>query len=235
MRESRLKSEMEKIEIPPSLSDRSRLGITQAKQTRSKKSRRVKFVAKYVAGVAVSAAVLFGIMLVSNEGFATSVKGQFKDILNWKGAVTDTEYLEATSEIDIALSEEPIIDSYTVVLPIKVTFLKETDPPYSVIDVLALKNFIIMGENEKIDPATITFESADASKTKDYDLPEELYELQERSIEGATHRIFDAKIIISKTDWEKQSNLSLKIQSFQGFQKADRPVEILGNWEIPLK
>ena len=135
-------------------------------------------------------------------GMAVSNTGMFRDIKNIFGAVTGTEYENATEEITLSLSAEG------KELLVETTFVNLDAPPYSESEMLAIGAYQILDEGGN-------------AVLEDTESPAVAVE------EG------QAVFFLSLDDLEN-GTYTLKIDSFISSKKADQPLPVYGNWEIPF-
>ena len=76
--------------------------------------------------------------------FAASGEGFFKDITDWRGAVTGTTYEQATEEIDVNVKEEG------AVFRVEVSFKDAEKAPFSELEMLAVGKYQVIDANGKI-------------------------------------------------------------------------------------
>lgn len=96
--------------------------------------------------LAVAASLVLCLCITGVTALAASgqLKGFFKDIKNWQGAVTGTAYEQATDELEVA-----ILDS-TEELTISVTMVNPKVAPYFAIQELGVENYEIQDEAGKV-------------------------------------------------------------------------------------
>ena len=77
--------------------------------------------------------------------------GSFRDVTDWRGTVTGTEYLDASEEISVTATAEAGL------LSVSAVFEKADEAPYSVIEELGITAYTIMDKNgEEQNKATFT-------------------------------------------------------------------------------
>ena len=147
----KLKTAMETIEMPVSMQERIRNNCLMEMEEYPMKQKK----AKPMKRTALIAAVL--VLCLPVIGMAVSNTGMFKDIKNIFGAVTGTEYENATDEITVSLSAEGNE------LLVETTFVNPSVPPYSECEMLAIGAYQILDkdgnvilESEETSPAMIT-------------------------------------------------------------------------------
>lgn len=234
MKRNAFKDEIDNIELPANLHQRSKIGILQA-QRELKENNRItvkRFIKPFIGVASVTVVMFFG-LIVSNPSIASTIKGYFQDIFNWKGAVVGLEYNQATEEITVKVNE-PILKSEDVIVPITFTVKDAMKPPYTVIQALTLNSFEVVAGSGKILKGQQISNQADSKVELDKDVLQDIQEneklLSEIKSNTPTERLFQAKLIIPHSFFNNNENVSLKIQSFKGHAKAEQPLEIKGNW-----
>ncbi len=96
--------------------------------------------------LAVAAALVLCLTVGGVTAFAASGKaeGFFKDITDWRGAVTGTTYEQATEEIDVNVKEEG------AVFRVEVSFKDAEKVPFSGLEMLAVGKYQVIDANGKI-------------------------------------------------------------------------------------
>lgn len=226
--------EMEQIALPPELHQRSWAGIEQAIQEQKRNKKPLIRSPKLVGGAA--AAILIVVLATSSTtGLATMIKGYYQDIVNRMGAVTGTQYNQATEEIAINLGE-PFIKGEKVVVPITVKLKNADSPPFSLAEAITVGTMEIQGANGEvlraqdvaIEPASqksYSFEIADAHR---------LLSEEPRTLPGERH--FKGNLVLDQSVMRDKANPSytVTIQSLYQHAKAEAPLEINGHWQVPF-
>lgn len=227
---NKVKQELGKIEIPKELHDRSKIGIRKASYEFKGRGKMNKFLKGL--GVAAAVAILsISLLATVNPGFASSLQGFFKDIANWQGVVTGTEYNQATEEIDVKIAE-PLVKNNHFVLPITVTFEEAEKAPYNVAEALTFGEFKVISHNEveiteeqiQVEPVSkedFNFEIGDSHKL-----------LTEIENNNPNIRVFQANLVIDKKLLNSNDKFILIINSFFEHKKADAPLEVKGEWQL---
>lgn len=92
----------------------------------------------------VAAALVLCLTVGGVTAFAASGEGFFKDITDWRGAVTGTTYEQATEEIDVNVKEEG------AVFRVEVSFKDAEKAPFSELEMLAVGKYQVIDANGKI-------------------------------------------------------------------------------------
>jgi hypothetical protein len=236
--ENNIRKEIDKIEIPIELRQRSELGIQKAKRELTEQRHRsgagMKRLWQGIGGVIAASVLVFALMLAVEPSLAASVKGYFKDILNWKGAVTGTEYKQATDEIKVEINQANM-NAEKVAVPITVTILHGNHVPYSEIEAIALGEFKIVGSSgETLDGKEVAVQAI-TEKEYSFEIRDSNKLLSEIIPDDNNSKKFQANLIVQRDFLERNQNLTLKITSFYGYKKGDAPLEIKGEWEKQMK
>jgi|GEM_PF-1326234 len=225
-----IKRELDNIEIPKELHERSKIGIQKASSEIKGENKMNKYI-KRVAGLAVVLVLSIGLIAVNNSTLANSIKGFFKDITNWNGAITGTEYIQATEEIDIKVSNS-IVESNKVLLPIEVTLKNINEALFNVIEALTIGKFKITNSSDnEINNGEIQIESI-SKENYSFEIDDENNLLTEIESQDLSNRKFIANLVINKEQLSSGDKYILIIESLYGHKKADAPIEIKGKWEL---
>lgn len=91
--------------------------------------------------LAVAAALALCLTVGGVTAFAASGEGFFKDITDWRGAVTGTTYEQATDEITVNVIAE------AGVLKVEAVFVEAEKAPYSEVEQLAIGKYRMIDAN----------------------------------------------------------------------------------------
>ncbi len=157
--------------------------------------------------LATTAAVLaiFAVTVVSASG----LKGYFKDSKNFSGAITGTEYLNATKEININISE--VNDEH---IALDLTFVNPTEAPFAYIEEIAITEYKILDKNN-----------------------EEVLKVNS-DVESVPSTAIETDNVLIKLPVEKlnrEETYKLEINTLFGLEKADQPLKITGDWKCEFK
>ena len=210
MRES-LEEKMNQIEVPTTLHNRCRIGINNAKKEREERQMNKKNIIRTVLATAAVAGVC--ILTTGNTAIGNTVKGFFKDVTRWDGAVVGTEYLQATEEIKMDVVKASV-ENGTIQLCLEVTFVEKEQIPWKYIEEMALGSYKILDEEGK-----------------------EVIVVENDAIEGAKGTVVngETQIVFEAGQLMEDIEYTIVIESMYGLEKADAPLEIKGNWEYTLK
>ncbi len=157
----------------------------------------------------VAAALVLCVTAVGVTPLADPIKGYFKDVVRWDGAITGTEYKNATDEMKLEVA--PLNSSASTSLSLlTVTAVDKTAAPYAFIEELAVASYKILSADGK-EVFHKKFEAEDAPKGK---------------WEEGTASIYLA------VDKEDIGGTTILIDGFYGLSKADAPLTIYGSWSF---
>ncbi|MBR4059261.1 MAG: hypothetical protein IKK03_05410 [Lachnospiraceae bacterium] len=147
MKTQQLAAKIKEIKMPDEMQDRiiSRCYKTsnlEVENQTMKKTLNTFF--RRTAVVAASLVLCLCITGVTALAASGQLKGFFKDIKNWQGAVTGTAYEQATDELEVT-----ILDS-TEELTISVTMVNPKVAPYFTIQELGVENYEILDASGKV-------------------------------------------------------------------------------------
>ena len=210
MRES-LEEKMNQIEVPTTLHNRCRIGINNAKKEREERQMNKKNIIRTVLATAAVAGVC--ILTTGNTAIGNTVKGFFKDVTRWDGAVVGTEYLQATEEIKMDVVQASV-ENGTTQLCLEVTFVEKEQIPWKYIEEMALGSYKILDEEGK-----------------------EIITVENEATEGVKGTIVDGKmqIVFEVEELLEDIEYTIVVESMYGLGKADAPLKITGNWEVVVK
>jgi len=208
---SAFKNELGSIEMPEEMKNRiiSNCRARCAAESEEKTMKRFTFKRPAVAIVALALCLCFAV----GAGAAIS-GGSFKDITDWSGAVTGTEYINASDEIIVDAKAE------NGVLSISAVFEKADEIPYSAIEELGIVAYTITDKaGEEPGKATYTITDKHGSVLKEG-------EMEMVPIENGC-----AEFAVSLSEFSKGEYV-LEIDSFVGGAKAEQPLPIKGSWIV---
>ena len=122
------------------------MGMDNAKKEREERQMNKKNIIKTILATAAVAGVC--ILTTGNTAIGNTVKGFFKDVTRWDGAVVGTEYLQATEEIDMEIVTATTENGHTK-LCLEVTFVEKEQIPWKYIEEMELGSYKILDEEGK--------------------------------------------------------------------------------------
>lgn len=204
-----IEEKLDAIEIPENLHERCVAGAMKAKSEMEERNMNKNQIKKTVAAAAVALVCVFA---VGSTTFADSIKGMFKDIVRFDGAVTSSEYVNATDEVRITAGEVTVTDT-EVYVPVEIAFLNLDAAPFKYIEWVEVDAFEILNADGEV--AVSEEEANVVCSVKDgcANLP--------LSVEAG-------KLVAGET-------YTLVIESFEGCKKADAPLAVKGEWECAFE
>lgn len=161
--------------------------------------------------IAAAAVLICAIMVcICSPSIARSMKGFYRDIVRWDGAVVGVEYENATDEVRIDAAVA-VTEDGKLVLPLKVTLLDMSKEPY-----IRFMGEVALGDYQILDETGKEVYSASGQQ-------------------GTSGLLENGKAgIIQPLEVETLSvgtEYKLVIKSIYGLQKAEQPLKIKGRWE----
>jgi len=200
-----IEEKLDAIEIPENLHERCVTGVMKAKSEMEERNMNKNQIKKTVAAAAV---VLVCVLAVGNTTFADGIKGMFKDIVRFDGAVTGSEYVGATDEVRVTAGEVTVADT-EVFVPVEITFLNLEAAPFKYIEWVEVDAFEILNADGEV---VVSEEEANVvCSVKD-------------GCANLSLSVEAGKLVAGET-------YTLVIESFEGCKKADAPLPVKGGWE----
>jgi len=131
-----MKNAMKKIEMPDEMKERIRKNCLDALSHETEERPMKK--RKPLKRTFLIAAAL--VLCLPAIGMAVSNSGSFRDVKNIFGAVTGTEYENATDEITLSAAAEDMV------LLVETTFVNPTAPPYNACETLSIGTYQILDQ-----------------------------------------------------------------------------------------
>lgn len=163
--------------------------------------------------MAVAAAVL-AFLLVGSNGVvyaatgSTWIGGVFRDITDFTGAITGTEYVQATEEVDISVGTATV-QGVEVLLPLELKFSDKDKIPFRFLEGVSVAEVKVVDAN-----------GADVDVT----LPAEISAMV---VDGAAQM----ELQLSGQQLTAGKEYRLILETFYGLSKADQPLGVKGYWE----
>ena len=200
-----IEEKLDAIEIPENLHECCVTGVMKAKSEMEERNMNKNQIKKTVAAAAV---VLVCVLAVGNTTFADGIKGMFKDIVRFDGAVTGSEYVGATDEVRVTAGEVTVTDT-EVYVPVEITFLNLEAAPFKYIEWLEVDAFEILNADGEV--AVSEKEANVVCAVKD-------------GCANLSLSVEAGKLVAGES-------YTLVIESFEGCKKADAPLPVKGEWE----
>ena len=161
--------------------------------------------------LAIAAVLALCLITVCMTPLANSIKGFFSDIVRFDGAITGTQYENATNDIKIDVLEVTS-ENGNVIIPLELSFENPSEAPFPYIQEVAVSEYKIVDSNNK-----------------------EIIKTKLSAEEGDKGTIADGKVLVnlSLNDAKLKSGeeYTIVIDKMYGLSKADAPLHITGTWE----
>ena len=176
-------------------------------------SRRKKEDKKYMKKMVAAAAVMLAcVFAVGNTAMADGIKGMFKDITRFDGAVTGSEYVNATDEVSITVGEVTVSET-EVFVPVEIIFLNPGTAPFNAIELVEVDTFEILNANGEV---VVNEKEANVVCSVNDGCAKLSLRVDAGKLNTAETYIF-------------------VIESFEGLKKADAPLAVKGEWECTFE
>ena len=149
-------------------------------------------------------------MTVTLTPIANPLKGFFKDMTRFDGAITSTEYTNATNDIKID-SLEINAENGQILLPLDITFENKTEVPFPYIHEIAIAEYKILDNEHK-----------------------EITKIKTDADERVKGTVTDGKILVNiplDNKLKENETYFIQIDKMYGLSKADAPLHITGTWK----
>lgn len=137
---------------------------------------------------------------------AGAIKGMFKDVKRWDGAVIGTEYVNATNDIEMNITE-----TKAEYISLDINFENPNEAPFAFLEEVAITDYKILDNNDK-----------------------EVLEVNSTFENGIKGNVENGRILLELPTNDKlnsNQNYKLVVNTIYGLAKADQPLEITGTWE----
>lgn len=137
---------------------------------------------------------------------AGAIKGMFKDVKRWDGAVIGTEYVNATNDIEMSINATK--DEY---ISLDINFENQNEAPFAFIQEVAITDYKILDNNDK-----------------------EVLEVNSTVENGIKGNVENGRILLELPTNDKlnsNQNYKLVVNTIYGLAKAEQPLKITGTWE----
>jgi len=161
--------------------------------------------------MAVAAVLALCLITVCMTPLASSIRGFFSDIIRFDGAITGTQYENATNDIKIDVLEVTS-ENGNVIIPLELSFENPTEAPFPYIQEIAVSEYKIVDSNNK-----------------------EIIKTKVSATDGKKGTINNGKVLVnlSLNDAKLKSGeeYTIVIDKMYGLAKADAPLHITGTWK----
>ena len=160
---------------------------------------------------AIAAVLALCIITVTMTPLANSIKGFFSDIIRFDGAITGTQYENATNDIKVDVLELTS-EKGNLIIPLDLTFENPTEAPFPYIQEVAVSEYKIVDSNNKeIIKTKLSAEDGDKGTVSAVKVSVYLY--------------------LKDTMLKSGEEFTFVIEKMYGLSKADAPLHITGRWE----
>jgi len=160
---------------------------------------------------AIAAVFALCIITVTMTPLANSIKGFFSDIVRFDGAITGTQYENATNDIKVDILELTS-ENGNVIIPLDLTFENPTEAPFPYIQEVAVSEYKILDNNNK-----------------------EIIKTKVSAEDGDKGTVSAGKVLVNLSlndvKLESGEQYTIVIEKMYGLSKADAPLHITGRWE----
>ena len=161
--------------------------------------------------LALVAVLALCLVTVCMTPLASSIKGFFSDIIRFDGAITGTQYENATNDIKVDVLETTS-ENGNVIIPVELTFENPTEAPFPYIQEVAISEYKILDSNNK-----------------------EIIKTKLSAEDGDKGTVSDGKVLVNLSLNEAKLNsgeeYTIVIEKMYGLAKADAPLHITGTWK----
>ena len=161
--------------------------------------------------LAIAAVLALCIITVTMTPLANSIRGFFSDIVRFDGAITGTQYENATNDIKVDVLELTS-EKGNLIIPLDLTFENPTEAPFHYIQEVAVSEYRILDSSNK-----------------------EIIKTKLAAEDGDKGTVSAGKVLVnlSMNDAMLKSGeeYTIVIEKMYGLSKADAPLHITGRWE----
>ena len=143
---------------------------------------------------------------------ADGMKGMFKDMIRFDGAVTGFEYVNATDEVVIT-AEEATMSETEVFVPVEITFLNPETAPFNSIEWIEVDAFEILNTDGEV-----------VVSKKDANV-----------VSSVSDGMVNLSLEVEAEKLVAGESYTFVIESFEGLKKADAPLPVRGKWETTFE
>ena len=140
-----------------------------------------------------------------------SIKGFFSDIIRFDGAITGTQYENATNDIKVDVLELTS-ENGNIIIPLDLTFENPAEAPFPYIQEVSVAEYKIFDNNNK-----------------------EIIKAKLSAEDGDKGTVSDGKVLVNlslnDSKFKSGEEYTIAIEKMYGLSKADAPLHITGNWE----
>ena len=160
--------------------------------------------------LAIAAVLALCLVTVCMTPLANSIRGFFSDIIRFDGAITGTQYENATNDIKVDVLEI-ISENGNVIIPLELSFENPTEAPFPYIQEVAVSEYKIVDSNNK-----------------------EIIKTKLSAEDGDKGSVADGKVLVNLSiddvKFSSGEEYTIVIDKMYGLSKADAPLHITGTW-----
>ena len=161
--------------------------------------------------LAIAAVLALCLVTVCMTPLANSIRGFFSDIIRFDGAITGTQYENATNDIKVDVLELTS-ENGNIIIPLELTFENPAEAPFPYIQEVAVSEYKIVDSNNK-----------------------EIIKTKFSAEDGDKGTVSDGKVLVNlslnDTKLKSGEEYTIVIEKMYGLAKADAPLHITGNWK----
>ena len=161
--------------------------------------------------LAIVAVLALCLVTVCMTPLASSIKGFFSNIIRFDGAITGTQYENATNDIKVDILELTS-ENGNIIIPLDLTFENPTEAPFPYIQEVAVSEYKIFDSNNK-----------------------EIIKTKLSAEDGEKGSVTDGKVLvklsIDDAKFKSGEEYTIVIEKMYGLAKADAPLHITGTWK----
>lgn len=160
---------------------------------------------------AIAAVLALCIVPVAMTPLANSIKGFFSDIIRFDGAITGTQYENATNDIKVDVLELSS-ENGNAIIPLDLTFENPNEAPFPYIQEVVIAEYKILDSKDK-----------------------EMIKAKHSAEDGEKGTVSAGKVSVNLSINDKDltagEEYTIVIEKMYGLAKADAPLHITGVWE----
>ena len=161
--------------------------------------------------MAIAAVLALCLVTVCMTPLANSIRGFFSDIIRFDGAITGTQYENATNDIKVDVLELTS-ENGNVIIPLDLTFENPTEAPFPYIQEVAVSEYKIFDNNNK-----------------------EIIKTKVSAEDGDKGPVSADKVLVNLSlndaKFKSGEEYTIVIEKMYGLSKADAPLHITGSWK----
>lgn len=162
--------------------------------------------------ITVTAILMLCVVTITVSPAANYIKGYFKDIFRFDGAIIGTEYIASENDLKIDVLEL-YSENDNVIIPLNITFENKNEAPFIYIqELMAAEYKILDSSNKKIEKIKNNYSSDITGNVTDGNV--------------SINLLADGKNL------KPNEKYTVYIELLYGISKGDAPLEIKGDWSF---